>query len=731
MSESFKRVVVLVYLGAVVLYGGTGWAATLTGSVFDENGEHPPVSYVLAISTDGGETLASEQAVNGRFVLLLPDGSDIYLVAVNFSGNYLDDYNLHGYTNGTCRLVVGSGLVTHHIHVQTCHELILEGRRLEGDLIRLDELPSGSLAVDGRGEAVVEGLMAIDGFGQSIGAPSLCVPVGEERRLYLRYELPGAGRLNLPFDREGEPFFGAVQGAEIIDLNETLARTQLARLDQLALELAGRGFEIPSEFLSKSLWSRFHEASRLATGPRAEWLDSVTADAVVMLEDLHLWRADHEIHEVRRGRLDVVVRDLTGAPLTDVTVEYRQRSHDFGFGIFEPVSDAGEEVYDLLRSAGLNSVTAGYYWKQIETSPGEIDWELIDNYIGVRELTDDAWRVKGHPLTWFNALAMPEYVEGLSFSELKQVSADHVAEIVDHYRGSVSVWDVSNEASGFAGSGGLNRDEMDEYLGSVFAAARMANPEAMLVLNNHFDPFGHSRIEEGIASGEETFTLSVPAFAQRCVDEGVDFDIVGQQIYNGGAVTRLQELGLGPIQALPSYDLGFVVTFFDRLAGVGKPIHITEHSVPSAWDAISEDSEAGYWRQPWSEEIQAEYMDAFLRLAFAHPAIRSITWWNALDREAVVANGGLIRPDGTPKPALSVLADRIAGWTSRGSATTNDDGEVGVSGFAGDYEVTIAIGDLEHRFEAYITEQTATPLVLTIDPSAVPAVRNSGRRRSP
>jgi len=731
MSEVLKRTVLLGCLGAVALFGSHGWAATLAGSVFDENGENPPVAYVLAISTDSGETLGSNQTVNGRFVLSLPDDSDIYLVAVCFSGQNLDEYTLHGYTVGTSRLDVGSGLLTHHIHVQTCHELILEGRRLDGSLIRVDELPEGSLAVDGQGEAVVEGLMVIDGAGQSIGAPSLCVPVGEERRLYLRYELPGAGRLNLPFDREGAPFVGTAQGAEIIDLNEALARTQLARLDTFAQELADRGFEVPSEYLSAPLWFRFHEASRFSAGPRAERLDAVSADAVRTLEDLHLWRADIDALEVRRGRLDVEIRDLSGSPLSDVVIDYRQISHDFGFGIFEPVADAGHEVYELLRSAGLNSATAGYYWNMIETSPGEIDWELIDYYIGVRELTDDAWRVKGHPLTWFNALAMPGYVDELSFNELKQASVNHVSEIVEHYRGSVSFWDVSNEASGVGGSGGLSRDEMDEYLMAVFAAARTANPEAVLVLNNHFDPFGHSRVEERIGAGEEGFTLSVPAFVRRCLDEGVDFDIIGQQLYNGGAVTRLEELGFGPVQSLPTFDLGFVVEFLDALASVGKPIHITEYSVPSAWDAISENYEVGYWRRPWSEEVQAEYMDAFLRLAFAHPSVHSITWWNALDREAVVTHGGLIRPDKTPKPALGALAERIAGWTTQGSATTNGDGEFSFSGFAGDYELTLTVGDVEHRIEAHITEQVTTPLILDIDPSAAQPVRNSGRRRTP
>lgn len=731
MSESCKRIVLLGFLGAVALCGNTGWAATLAGSVFDENGDHPPVAYVLAISTQDGLTVASGETVNGRFVFSLPDDSDIYLVAVGFSGEVLDGYTLHGYTIGTSRLVVGSGLVTHHIHVRTCHELILEGRRSDGSVISLDDLSQGSVAVDGRGEAVVEGLMFIDGTGNAIGAPSLCIPVGEERRLYLRYELPGAGRLNLPFDRGGEPFFGVAQTAEIVDLNEILARSQLARLDRLAAKLDDQGEEIPGEYDSAPLWIRFHDALGLAAGPRASNLDAVSSDAVRMLEDLHLWKADRAVSVVRRGRLDVEVRDLQGSPIPDVVVEYRQLSHDFGFGVFEPLAEAGEESYDLLRAAGLNSVTAGYYWKYIESSPGEIDWDYIDTFIGVQGLNEDAWRVKGHPLTWFSEIAMPEYVDALSFDELKQASVTHVSEIVSHYRGTVALWDVSNEASGIAGSGGLNRDEMDDYLEAVFGAARAADPDAGLILNNHFDPFGHGRIEEYAAAGDEMFTLSVPAFVRRCQEAGVDFDVVGQQLYNGGAVTRLEELGLGPVQSLPTYDLGFVADFLDALASSGKPIHITEHSVPSAWDAISQDLEVGYWRQPWSEEVQAEYMDAFLRLAFAHPSVRSITWWNALDRGAVVTHGGLIRPDGTAKPALTTLSDRIAGWTTQGSAATNGDGEVGVSGFAGDYELKIIIGDVEHRFEAHITEQVATPLLLGIDPFAVQTVRNSGRRRTP
>ena len=731
MREFSRRWPVHVFLATVLLFAGTAWSATVAGHVVDENGAHPPAALVLALAADDWRTLASTETFDGAFSLSVPGGSDIYLVSISLSGEDLNGYALHGYTLGLERVAVDQWLVLQDIGIRTCYELILEGRHGDGSLIRLEDLLPGSAAVDGAGEGVIESLQSVDGPGQRLDVPSLCVPVGSDRRLFLRYELPGAGRLNLPFDRDGKFFVATGQGGEIIDLNENLARSQLARLDLLVDEIASGGLEVPERYHSGILWDRLDATSSLGPGDRAAQLDSVAADAVVTLEKLHLWKADRGAMAFRRGRLKVAVRDLDGSPLPGITVDYRQLNHDFSFGVFEPLADAGPVLYDHLMEIGLNFVTAGFFWKEIETPLGEIDWDYIDNRTGVRDLEAEGWRVKGHPLIWFSDLAMPAYVGTLGFAELKQLSVDHVAEIVDHYRGLVSTWDVSNEASGFAGSGGLSRPEMDEYLTSVFSAARSADPAAGLILNNLFDPFGHARIDEHLTGADELFTLSVPAFVRRCLDEGVDFDIVGQQLYNGGAITILDDWGLGPVEGVPTYDLGFIAEYLDDLAAVGKPIHITELSVPSAWDEASESVAAGYWRKPWNEDVQADYLGAFLRLAFGHPSVQAITWWNVLDEGSFIAHGGLVRPDGTSKPALDALAAQIAQWTSSGTVATDGSGEISVRGFAGDYELTFTIGAVEYRFDAHISEQALGQVTLVVDPDSSTSVRRTAGRRSP
>jgi GH35 family endo-1,4-beta-xylanase len=731
MGRILGRPAVWIAIAAFAMAPGVVRSATVVGWVLDEHGATPPGAQVVALSADDWRTLASTQTLTGRFVLDVADGSEVYLVAVGSSGDTLGGYRLHGYTLGLERLSVSHGLVTRDIRVRTCHELILEGRRGDGSLLRLADLPPGSAAVDELGEGVVDGLLTIDGDGGRTGLPALCVPVGEAYRLYLRYDLPGAGRLNLPFDRDGSPFAATGQGAEILDLNEALARSQLARLDRLAAAIVAAGGEVPAQLRSDALWHDLQAAAALGPGERGPQLDGVAAEAVVTLESLRLWQADRDAEVHRKGQLDLVVLDAAGAPAPSLTVEYRQLDHDFGFGVFEPFSEGGPEVYDRLEAVGLNAVTAGYFWKQIAPTPGVVDWDYIDTYVGVRELSGGGWRVKGHPLTWFSPLAMPSYLDGLAPGELVQLSADHVFSIVDHYRGTVELWDVANEAAGVAGSGGLTRTEMDGYLAAVFSAARAANPSSRLVLNNHFDPFGHARVDERLAGVEEPFTLSIPAFVRRCLDRGVDFDVIGQQLYNGGAISLPAELGIGSVEGVPTYDLGFIADFLDELAAAGKPIHITEHSVPSSWDDTSELAAAGYWRQPWTEEVQASYMDAVLRLAFGHPAVESITWWNALDRQSLIRHGGLIRPDGSPKPALAVLATRIAGWTSTGAVSTDGAGAARLRGFAGAYELTITVGDTVHRFEARIEERTVAPLTLTVDSLGVRPVRRPGARRTP
>ena len=71
------------------------------------------------------------------------------------------------------------------------------------------------------------------------------------------------------------------------------------------------------------------------------------------------------------------------------------------------------------------------------------------------------------------------------------------------------------------------------------------------------------------------------------------------------------------------------------------------------------------------------------------PARRGDHWWGLPDGGWLNAPTGLVRADGTPKPAFDALRGLIKGdwWLPPTRMVTDDEGRIRFSGFLGDYEV--------------------------------------------
>ena len=62
------------------------------------------------------------------------------------------------------------------------------------------------------------------------------------------------------------------------------------------------------------------------------------------------------------------------------------------------------------------------------------------------------------------------------------------------------------------------------------------------------------------------------------------------------------------------------------------------------------------WREPWSEQIQSQWLREFLEVALSTPAVETISWHSIADHSGqTVPHGGLLRSDLTPKAAYDQL----------------------------------------------------------------------------
>ncbi len=135
----------------------------------------------------------------------------------------------------------------------------------------------------------------------------------------------------------------------------------------------------------------------------------------------------------------------------------------------------------------------------------------------------------------------------------------------------------------------------------------------------------------------------------------------------------------------------------DKLATFGKPLQITEVTVPSySWE--TED-----------EELQGEIIEKLYSIWFSHPSVEQIIYWNLVDGYAHVDDpekiassqgdmtlgenyyhGGFIRFDMTPKPAYNKICELFGkdGALTQETAS-NEYGNAYFRGFYGEYDITV------------------------------------------
>ena len=155
----------------------------------------------------------------------------------------------------------------------------------------------------------------------------------------------------------------------------------------------------------------------------------------------------------------------------------------------------------------------------------------------------------------------------------------------------------------------------------------------------------------------------------------------------------------------------------DRFARFGLPLHMTETTLRvgpphAAGDRGPQRLPDPDWPStPEGEERQADEIVRHYRPLVGHPAVQSVNYWGLTDRGAWLgAPVGLVRADGTPKPAYDALRGLIKGewWLPPTELRTDSEGRVTVQGFFGEYRVSAAGGHAPFTIEPGVPAQRVT-----------------------
>lgn len=455
------------------------------------------------------------------------------------------------------------------------------------------------------------------------GLPALILSPGRGYVVQtLFWETADYGKLLLRADNAGRGFdVEAAGSARVIELNIELARTAVHDLER-------RQFNGHLPPLKRALGEAMMKRSAVA---RAAAADAVLADALRLRDRLELERA----------------RSAIPAPRTD-----------FSFGVFEG-SPYNAGAFELARSAGFDLATLLLGWGWTDAKDGGVDVGAVDATFGITALEQLGYRLKSHGSVWLQDYGiLPDRARDLPHDALCDAILAQQRALLDAFAVRFSVWEIMNEPN----STNVVRMPQPMIFELVANSSKLVSdrkPLTALVNGAHEGDYGRRFFVYGPDNNPvDTHTMTYAAFLARAKDEGAlaRVDAIGLQYYPGFHFNE----SFGGLQG-PATTPSWLVDTLERYAKFGRPIHITEFSAPSSYAPLWT---SGYWRAPWDETIQADYAEAVYTIAYANPAVRSITWWDITDAKSSVVSGGLCDADGRPKPVFNRIASLIREWKS-------------------------------------------------------------------
>lgn len=374
--------------------------------------------------------------------------------------------------------------------------------------------------------------------------------------------------------------------------------------------------------------------------------------------------------------ITVLKPDKTPWANQEVTITQTRHKFLFGTAAFDLVpltsseyvgekKEQAEQRADKI-TALFNAATLPFYWARFEQQRGKPMTEQVKN--AAKWCIDHHMVTKGHPLCWHTLTA--DWLLSMSNAEILQAQIARIQRDVLDFRGLIDMWDVINEAVIMPifdkYDNGITRlcREMGRIntVKAMFEATRAENPSAVLLINDFDVSPAYDILVEG------------------CLEAGIKIDVIGIQSHMHQGYWGVEK----------------TLKVLENFSRFNLPIHFTEttlvsgHLMPAEIVDLNDYQVEEWQTTPEGEERQAEEAIQHYQTLFAHPLVEGITWWDSSDGGWLNAPAGLIRNDGSSKPAYNELMKLIKGewWISPTRFTTDNNGKIRFPGFLGEYELT-------------------------------------------
>lgn len=333
--------------------------------------------------------------------------------------------------------------------------------------------------------------------------------------------------------------------------------------------------------------------------------------------------------------------------------DYYRTNFKVGAAMTSYQTEANDQSAMIARDQ-FSSVTPEYELKLDQMAPTSgainfdradrlVDWALSNNMV-----------VRGHTLLWH--ISTPAYFLEGTPAQIRQRLEDYIGQVVEHFRGRISIWDVVNEVVSddiYRGAAGIGPDRRSnwynatggaDYIDWAFRAARAADPTAQLFLNEYETEFPFKR----------AWLMEI---LQRLVANGTPIDGVGHQFH-----LNLRANAQDALDAIDAVDDAFL----------GLINHVTEvdtnfyQDPGTCWESgVNCQPDIGPVPSAADLATQARLLRDLMTGLVARPSVENVSFWGVTDGDswlnttpAVRSNHPLLFDrDGDPKPAFHAITD--------------------------------------------------------------------------
>lgn len=451
----------------------------------------------------------------------------------------------------------------------------------------------------------------------------------------VRWNVEGYGFLFLPADNEGTFYNLPNSGSLKFNLNYELAKTRAARNKNRI---------------------KYFESSGWIPNLEIKHFISLSED---LLNEARLNETSNEIcakQSQKSLKYSTLVSEMIEISKTEFDISKKTLRENFYFG-------CDSRAYFQMKSPAIfiekfkelfNFATVTHYLKGdfIDFEPEEGKKNFSERKKLIEKLRKNNITVEARPLFWAHTWVTPEWLKKKNYSELLNYVEKHVREVVKFYGDEIQVWEVVNEIHDWANEVELNQEQTIELTKLACNTARDVNPNIKLLINNCC-PFADYVQKGKWHEKDAKFPQRTPyQFTKQIIEAGIDFDIIGVQVY---FVNR---------------TLTETIQSIERYEALGKTVHLAEVGAPSfgitkEFNEPDEDfSIKPYeWRRHWDEELQADWLQYIFSYAYSKNFIQAANWYDFVDPFAFLKKGGLLRsPNGEKKAAFDRLLKLKNKW---------------------------------------------------------------------